>query len=76
MNASRIRVAPQQTLGRINPDIYGHFAEHLGACIYEGLWVGEDSSIPNTNGLRNDVVAALRQPRAAGHPLARRLLRR
>ena len=60
MNASRIRVAPEQTLGRINPDIYGHFAEHLGACIYEGLWVGEDSSIPNTNGLRNDVVAALR----------------
>ena len=61
MNASRIRVAPEQTLGRINPDIYGHFAEHLGACIYEGLWVGEDSSIPNTNGLRNDVVAALRR---------------
>ena len=60
MNASRIRVAPEQTLGRINPDIYGHFAEHLGACIYEGLWVGEDSSIPNTHGLRNDVVAALR----------------
>lgn len=46
---------------RINPNIYGHFAEHLGRCIYEGVWVGEDSSIPNTDGIRNDVVAALRR---------------
>ena len=44
----------------INKNIYGHFAEHLGRCIYEGLWVGEDSPIPNTRGLRNDVVAALK----------------
>lgn len=44
----------------INRNIYGHFAEHLGRCIYEGIWVGEDSSIPNTRGIRNDVVAALR----------------
>lgn len=45
----------------INRNIYGHFAEHLGRLIYEGLWVGQDSSIPNTRGLRNDVVAALRE---------------
>jgi len=38
----------------------GHFSEHLGHCIYGGYWVGEDSSIPNTNGIRNDVVEALR----------------
>ncbi|WP_416147379.1 alpha-N-arabinofuranosidase [Salipaludibacillus sp. HK11] len=44
----------------INKNIYGHFAEHLGRCIYEGFWVGEDSDIPNTNGIRNDVVEALR----------------
>jgi alpha-N-arabinofuranosidase len=44
----------------INPNIYGHFAEHLGRCVYEGLWVGPDSSIPNTRGIRNDVVAALK----------------
>ena len=44
----------------INPNIYGQFAEHLGAGIYEGVWVGEKSTIPNTNGYRNDVVAALR----------------
>ena len=36
--------------GLINRNIYGHFAEHLGRCIYEGLWVGEDSPIPNTEG--------------------------
>jgi len=45
----------------INPNIYGHFAEHLGRCIYEGIWVGEDSPIPNTGGIRNDVSAALRK---------------
>ncbi|MHC5057380.1 MAG: alpha-N-arabinofuranosidase [Planctomycetota bacterium] len=44
----------------INRNIYGHFAEHLGRCIYEGLWVGEDSETPNTRGIRNDVVAALK----------------
>ncbi|MBS4223263.1 alpha-N-arabinofuranosidase [Lederbergia citrea] len=45
---------------KINKNIYGHFAEHLGRGIYEGIWVGEDSSIPNTNGIRNDVLAALK----------------
>jgi len=45
----------------INPHIYGHFAEHLGRCIYGGIWVGEDSPVPNTRGIRNDIVAALRQ---------------
>lgn len=47
--------------GTINKNIYGHFAEHLGRCIYEGIWVGEDSHIPNTNGIRNDVIEALRR---------------
>jgi alpha-N-arabinofuranosidase len=41
--------------------IYGHFSEHLGRCIYEGLFVGKDSSIPNVNGMRSDVVKALRE---------------
>ncbi len=47
--------------GKINRNIYGHFAEHLGRCIYGGVWVGEDSDIPNTRGIRNDIIAALRQ---------------
>ena len=45
----------------ISRHIYGHFAEHLGRCVYEGLWVGEDSKIPNTRGIRNDVVEALKK---------------
>ncbi len=47
--------------GHINPEIYGHFSEHLGRCIYEGLYVGEHSEIPNKNGMRTDVVNALRE---------------
>ena len=44
----------------INKNIYGHFAEHLGHCIYDGLYVGDSSQvIPNTAGVRNDVIAAL-----------------
>src|SRR5688572_29003779 len=45
----------------IHRNIYGQFAEHLGRDIYEGIWVGEDSEIPNTDGYRNDVVAALKE---------------
>jgi alpha-N-arabinofuranosidase len=48
---------------KISRDIYGQFAEHLGRGIYEGVWVGEDSAIPNTRGFRNDVVAALKELR-------------
>ncbi|MCM1135720.1 MAG: alpha-N-arabinofuranosidase [Clostridium sp.] len=47
--------------GHINPEIYGHFSEHLGRCIYEGLYVKEDSGIPNVNGMRRDVVEALKK---------------
>ncbi len=46
---------------RINKEIYGHFSEHLGRCIYEGLYVGENSKIPNKNGIRTDVVKALKE---------------
>ena len=45
---------------RISKHIYGQFAEHLGRCIYEGIWVGKDSEIENINGIRQDVVQALR----------------
>lgn len=47
--------------GKINKNIYGNFAEHLGRCIYEGFWVGKDSEIPNINGIRKDVVEALKE---------------
>ncbi len=45
----------------ISKHIYGHFAEHLGSCIYGGIWVVENSTIPNVRGIRKDVIAALRQ---------------
>jgi alpha-L-arabinofuranosidase len=45
----------------INRHIYGHFSEHLGRCIYEGIYVGDKSAIPNKEGIRNDVVEALRK---------------
>lgn len=45
----------------INKNIYGHFAEHLGRCIYDGIWVGPDSKIPNINGYRKDIVLALKE---------------
>ncbi|MBT0773477.1 alpha-N-arabinofuranosidase [Kineosporia sp. J2-2] len=44
----------------ISRHLYGHFAEHLGRCIYGGFWVGEDSPLPHTNGIRSDVVEALK----------------
>lgn len=50
--------------GRINKNIYGHFSEHLGRCIYGGIFVGKNSSIPNVNGIRSDVVQALRKIKA------------
>ena len=53
-------INPNQKISKINKDIYGHFAEHLGRCIYDGIYVGEDSKIPNVNGMRCDVVNALK----------------
>src|SRR5271154_3254607 len=57
---SELTIRADQPGGTINRNIYGQFSEHLGRCIYEGIWVGEDSPIPNTRGIRNDVVAALK----------------
>jgi len=49
--------------GKIDKNIYGHFAEHLGRCIYGGFWVGKDSEIPNVDGIRKDVIEALKRLR-------------
>lgn len=45
---------------KISKHIYGHFAEHLGRCVYDGLYVGDNSTIANTNGVRNDIINALK----------------
>lgn len=56
---NKIAINADQELSTISRHIYGHFAEHLGEGIYGGVWVGEDSDIPNTNGYRTDVLEAL-----------------
>ena len=58
---AKVYINEKNKKGHINPELYGNFSEHLGRCIYEGLYVGENSEIPNTNGMRNDVVAALKE---------------
>ncbi len=60
MNMAKLFINENKKLGKINEEIYGHFSEHLGRCIYEGLYVGEDSEIPNVKGMRSDVVEALK----------------
>ncbi|MBQ8301055.1 MAG: alpha-N-arabinofuranosidase [Clostridia bacterium] len=57
----KITLNSSRNQGKISKYIYGQFAEHLGRCIYEGLYVGEDSDIPNKNGMRCDVVEALKK---------------
>lgn len=59
--SNKMIVQAHQGKDRIAPEIYGHFAEHLGRCVYEGFWVGEDSDIPNVRGIRTDVVEALKK---------------
>ncbi|HZN65250.1 MAG TPA: alpha-L-arabinofuranosidase C-terminal domain-containing protein [Tepidisphaeraceae bacterium] len=61
MPAAKITVLPDEPIGVIRPELYGHFAEHLGGCVDGGLWVGEDSPIPNYGGLRADAIEALRR---------------
>jgi alpha-N-arabinofuranosidase len=61
VNANQLVIIANHPGVTISKDIYGHFSEHLGTCIYGGLWVGTDSKIPNTYGIRNDVLFALRE---------------
>lgn len=58
---AKIYINAKNKKGQIHPEIYGHFSEHLGRGIYEGIYVGEDSEIPNVNGMRIDVVEALKE---------------
>jgi alpha-L-arabinofuranosidase len=59
--AASVVIHAERPGARIAPEIFGQFAEHLGSGIYGGIWVGKDSPIPNTNGYRNDVLAALKE---------------
>ena len=53
---ARIDVLVDEPLGPITADLYGHFVEHLGAVVYDGIWVGEQSKVPNSNGIRQAIV--------------------
>jgi len=57
---SQLTLHTEDANTKINKEIYGHFAEHLGRCIYGGIYVGEDSNIPNVRGFRDDVIGALK----------------
>ena len=63
--AQNAKVVINDTEGKytISRHIYGHFSEHLGRCIYDGLWVGESSPVPNVNGVRKDIIDALKHIR-------------
>jgi alpha-N-arabinofuranosidase len=61
---ARVSVLWGDRVGKINRNVYGHFAEHLGGCIYDAMWVGEGSSIPNDGGLRKDTIDALKRIKA------------
>ncbi|MCI0499402.1 MAG: hypothetical protein L0Y36_06955, partial [Planctomycetales bacterium] len=58
---NRLTIFAGQEKDTIAPEIYGHFSEHLGRCIYDGIWVGPQSDIPNVRGIRKDVLEALQQ---------------
>ncbi|UIJ46655.1 alpha-N-arabinofuranosidase [Sphingomonas cannabina] len=59
-NVTTVTVQADRPGPRIDRNIFGQFAEHLGTGIYGGVWVGKDSPIPNVRGIRSDVVAALK----------------
>jgi alpha-L-arabinofuranosidase len=62
---ARIEVLTDEPLGKISPNIYGHFAENLSGVIYDGIWVGEHSKIPNINGIRKELVDEMRKIKPA-----------
>src|SRR5580698_10897552 len=57
----RVTVHTGDPIGAVRPELHGHFAEHLGSCVYGGLWVGKNSPIPNTNGYRKQAIDYLRE---------------
>ena len=61
---AHIELLPAEPIGTISPEIYSHFIEHLGGVIYDGVWVGPNSKIPNTNGIRTAFLDAMRAIKA------------
>lgn len=59
-DADRVDIYPSREISDINPNVYGHFAEHVGRCIYGGIWVGENANVETHSGIRKDTVSLLR----------------
>ncbi len=62
--AARIEIMLEEKIGTVSPHLYGHFVEHLGGVVYDGIWVGEKSKVRNYNGMRADLVDALKRIKA------------
>ncbi|MBC8077369.1 MAG: alpha-N-arabinofuranosidase, partial [Chloroflexales bacterium] len=61
MTDTTVTIRADAPIGTISPRLYGHFAEHLARCCYDGLWVGiQNTDIPQQNGFRSDVLKALK----------------
>ena len=58
---NKLKIDLGKSKGTINPNIYGHFSEHIGGVFYDGLWVGEDSSVPNIRGFRKSLVESFKK---------------
>lgn len=76
MKTVHLTLNPLEKKSHINREIYGNFSEHLGRCVYDGIYVGKNSDIPNINGYRKDVVDAFRQIKLPVLRWPGRLLRR
>jgi alpha-N-arabinofuranosidase len=61
---AHIDILPGEPIGTISPEIYSHFIEHLGGVIYDGVWVGPESKIRNTGGIRQDFIDTMRAVKA------------
>jgi alpha-N-arabinofuranosidase len=61
---ARVEIFLDESVGQISPNLYGHFTEHIGGVIYDGVWVGLDSKIPNQHGIRSALIEKMRQIKA------------
>jgi alpha-L-arabinofuranosidase len=61
---SRIEILVNEPLGTISPNLYGHFAENLSGVIYDGIWVGPNSKVPNVDGIRKELIDEMRKIKA------------
>jgi alpha-N-arabinofuranosidase len=58
---ARVEVLLDEKIGQVSPNVFGHFVEHLGGVVYDGIWVGEASKVPNIGGIRQELVEHMRR---------------